>query len=91
MAGTWRASASSCPMSSSEGRAVTETGVVREPIRASGMDGRPMGAVRTTVQDLKVVRVDSDRNLILLNGSVPGPSGAVVMVRASTDRRGRKQ
>jgi len=50
-----------------------------------------MGAARTTVQDLRVVRVDSGRNLLLLNGSVPGPSGAVVMVRALTDRRGRKQ
>jgi large subunit ribosomal protein L3 len=44
-----------------------------------------MGAARTTVQDLKVVRVDADRNLLLLNGSVPGPSGSVVMVRASAD------
>ena len=54
------------------------------------MAGR-MGAVRTTVQDLKVVRVDSDRNLILLNGSVPGPSGAVVMVRASADQKKDKR
>ena len=46
-----------------------------------------MGAARTTVQDLKVVRVDSDRNLLLLNGSVPGPSGSVVMVRASTEKK----
>jgi large subunit ribosomal protein L3 len=49
-----------------------------------------MGAVRTTVQDLKVVRVDSDRNLLLLNGSVPGPSGSVVMVRASADQKGAR-
>jgi len=49
-----------------------------------------MGAARTTVQDLKVVRVDSGRNLLLLNGSVPGPSGSVVMVRASTDQKGGK-
>jgi large subunit ribosomal protein L3 len=48
-----------------------------------------MGAVRTTVQDLKVVRVDTDRNLLLLNGSVPGPSGSVVMVRASADQKGK--
>ena len=46
-----------------------------------------MGAARTTVQDLKVVRVDSDRNLLLLNGSVPGPSGSVVMIRASTEKK----
>jgi large subunit ribosomal protein L3 len=50
-----------------------------------------MGAARTTMQDLKVVRVDSARNLLLLHGSVPGPSGSVVMVRASTDRKGGKQ
>ena len=47
-----------------------------------------MGSARTTVQDLRVVRVDSDRNLLLLNGSVPGPSGALVMVRASADQKG---
>jgi len=50
-----------------------------------------MGAARTTVHDLRVVRVDSGRNLLLLNGSVPGPSGGVVMVRASSDRKGGKQ
>jgi len=41
-----------------------------------------MGARRTTVQDLKVVRVDAERNLLLLNGSVPGPTGGLVMVLA---------
>ena len=50
-----------------------------------------MGAVRTTVQDLRVLRVDSDRNLLLLNGSVPGPSGAVVMLRASADQKKDKR
>src|SRR5437870_4308238 len=45
-----------------------------------------MGARRTTVQDLKVVRVDTGRNLLLLQGSVPGPAGAVVMVRAAADQ-----
>jgi large subunit ribosomal protein L3 len=49
-----------------------------------------MGSARTTVQDLKVVRVDSDRNLLLLNGSVPGPSGALVMIRASADQKGAR-
>jgi large subunit ribosomal protein L3 len=49
-----------------------------------------MGARRTTVQDLRVVRVDAERNLLLLNGSVPGPTGGLVMVWASADAKGRE-
>jgi large subunit ribosomal protein L3 len=46
-----------------------------------------MGAVRRTVQGLKVVRVDAERNLVLVNGSVPGPRGEVVVVRASVKQK----
>ena len=42
-----------------------------------------MGNVKTTVQGLKVVRVDPDRNLLLIGGTIPGGKGAVVMVRGS--------
>ncbi len=40
-----------------------------------------MGNVRTTVQNLEVVRVDSDRNLLLIKGAVPGHKGGQVIVR----------
>jgi large subunit ribosomal protein L3 len=40
-----------------------------------------MGNVRVTSQNLKVILVDVDRNLIGVNGSVPGPRGGVVMVK----------
>ncbi len=40
-----------------------------------------MGAVRVTVQNLEVVRVDAERNLILVKGAVPGPRKSVVMVK----------
>ncbi len=40
-----------------------------------------MGACRTTVQNLKVVKVDADRNLVMVRGGVPGPDGATVLVR----------
>lgn len=40
-----------------------------------------MGAVRVTVQNLEVVRVDADKNLILVKGAVPGPKKGLVMVR----------
>jgi large subunit ribosomal protein L3 len=43
--------------------------------------GGHMGAVRTTVKKLRVVRVDTDRNLLLVMGSVPGTRGALTLVR----------
>ncbi len=46
------------------------------------MAGR-MGAVRQTTQNLTVHAVDSERGLILLKGAVPGPKGAVVLVKTA--------
>ncbi|QQD17535.1 50S ribosomal protein L3 [Spongiibacter nanhainus] len=40
-----------------------------------------MGAERVTVQTLEVVRVDAERNLILVKGSIPGAPGGDVIVR----------
>jgi large subunit ribosomal protein L3 len=40
-----------------------------------------MGAVNRTVQNLEVVRVDADRQLLLIKGAVPGPKGGDVVVR----------
>jgi large subunit ribosomal protein L3 len=40
-----------------------------------------MGNVRRTVQNLEVVRVDAERNLLLIKGAVPGHSGGQVIVR----------
>lgn len=40
-----------------------------------------MGSVVRTQQSLEVVRVDPQRNLLLVKGSVPGPKGADVMIR----------
>jgi len=40
-----------------------------------------MGNVRRTVQNLEVVRVDSERNLLLIRGAVPGHAGGRVIVR----------
>ena len=42
-----------------------------------------MGAERTSVRCLRVVRVDAERNLLLLDGGVPGARGALVLVRES--------
>ncbi|HEY2883022.1 MAG TPA: 50S ribosomal protein L3 [Pirellulales bacterium] len=40
-----------------------------------------MGNVRTTMRNLKVVRVDKENNLLLVRGAVPGPNGGYVIVR----------
>ena len=42
-----------------------------------------MGAVKVTIQNLEVVRVDADKNLILVKGAVPGPKKAVVVIKES--------
>ncbi|WP_018347763.1 50S ribosomal protein L3 [Longispora albida] len=46
------------------------------------MAGR-MGGVRFTVQNLAVQAVDTENNLILIKGAVPGPKGAVVLIRTA--------
>jgi large subunit ribosomal protein L3 len=40
-----------------------------------------MGNVRRTVQNLEVVRVDAERNVLLIKGAVPGHAGGKVIVR----------
>lgn len=48
------------------------------------------GAERVTMQGLSVVRVDKEKNLILVKGSVPGPSGGLVVVRHTKKGRIRE-
>jgi len=40
-----------------------------------------MGGVRVTTQNLAVVRVDKERNLMLIRGAVPGANGALLEIR----------
>ena len=42
-----------------------------------------LGHAQTTVLNLEVVEVDTERSLLLLKGAVPGPNGTVVMVRSA--------
>lgn len=46
------------------------------------MPGR-LGGVQITVQKLKVVKVDSGRNLILIRGAVPGPNKSLITIKSS--------
>lgn len=47
-----------------------------------------LGAERVTVQSLKIVRVDAERNLLLVKGAVPGAVGSDVIVRPAVKARG---
>jgi len=40
-----------------------------------------MGSDRVTVRNLEVVRVDTDNNLLIVRGSVPGAGGSYVVIR----------
>ena len=50
------------------------------------MPGR-LGGVRRTVQGLRIVKVDAERNLILVHGSVPGPKGSLLEIRQTVKNK----
>ena len=50
--------------------------------RGMKMAGR-MGNVTTTTQNLTVHAVDAERGLLLIKGAIPGPKGAIVLVRTA--------
>jgi len=49
-----------------------------------------MGNVRRTVQNLEVVRVDAERNVLLIKGAVPGHAGGQVVVRPAIKHKNKK-
>ena len=48
--------------------------------RGMPMAGR-MGGKRVTVQSLEVIKVDTERNLLVVKGSVPGPRNGILMIK----------
>ncbi len=49
------------------------------------MAGR-MGNERVTVQNLEIVKVDAEKNLILIKGAIPGPKKGFVTIKPTTKR-----
>jgi large subunit ribosomal protein L3 len=49
-----------------------------------------LGNVTRTQQGLEIVRVDGDKNLLLVKGAIPGPKGADVVIRPSVKGGGAK-
>ncbi|KIR62974.1 50S ribosomal protein L3 [Micromonospora harpali] len=57
--------------------------------KGTRMAGR-MGGVRYTVQNLTVQAVDTENNLLLVRGAIPGPKGALVLVRTAAKVKAKK-
>jgi len=55
----------------------TRVGHVRKGKRMAGH----MGNVRVTVQNLRVVKVDPERNLLVVKGAVPGPKKGLLLIK----------
>jgi large subunit ribosomal protein L3 len=49
-----------------------------------------LGDIKVTTQNLEIVRVDAERNLLLIKGSVPGSKGGNVVVRPAIKAKGAK-
>lgn len=70
-------------------RRVGSMGANTDPARVfkgKKMPGQ-MGNVNVTVQNLKVIQVDGERNILVVKGAVPGPRGGLVEIRTSVKSR----
>jgi large subunit ribosomal protein L3 len=45
------------------------------------------GAERVTAPNLRVVKIDADRHLVLVEGSVPGPNGGLILIRPTNRKK----
>ena len=65
-------------------RAVGSRGPMR-PMRVLKGKKLPghMGVQKITIQNLEIIKVDMDKNVLLVKGSVPGPKGAILKIKSS--------
>ncbi len=59
-------------------------------IKGKKLPGR-MGGVRVTVQRLTIVRVDVNRNLLLIKGAIPGPKKGLVIIKNTVKPNKRRR
>ena len=66
-------------------RRIGSIGMCQTPGRVFKNQKMPghMGSKRRTVQNLRVVRIDAEKNLILVRGAIPGANGDTVVVRSA--------
>ena len=62
-------------------RGVGSMGANSDPSRKNKHMPGHYGVERVTIQNLEIVKVDAERNLLLIKGAVPGPNGGLLEVR----------
>jgi large subunit ribosomal protein L3 len=58
------------------------------PKKGIRMAGR-YGNENVTIRNLKLVRIDAEKNLVLVQGAVPGPNGGLVSIRATNKKKSK--
>src|SRR5204863_7182090 len=61
------------------------SGRPKKGIRMAGRHGNE----RVTIRNLKLVRIDVENNLVLVEGAVPGPNGGLVSIRATNKKKSK--
>ena len=66
-------------------RGVGSMGACATPARVFKNKHMPghYGVERVTVQNLELVKIDAERNLLLIKGAVPGPNGGLLIVKSA--------
>lgn len=57
-------------------------GAVKGNLKGKPLPGQ-MGNVKTTIQNLKIAKVDVEKQVILISGSIPGPNKGLVMIKTA--------
>lgn len=65
--------------------AMSAGGSPAKVLKNKKLPGR-MGNTRTTVQNLEIVKIDTERNLLMIKGAVPGPRGNMVIIKDTVKR-----
>jgi large subunit ribosomal protein L3 len=68
----------------------TNRGTSGKPKKGVRMAGR-MGNVQVTTRNHRLVKIDAEKNLLLIMGALPGPNGSLVFVRKSVTARVTKE
>ncbi len=63
-------------------------GAIKGKLKGKPLPGQ-MGYVTKTVQNLEIVKIDAERELILVKGSIPGPKKGLVVVKSAIKQVGK--
>ena len=63
-------------------------GAIKGKLKGKPLPGQ-MGSVTKTIQNLEIVKVDKERGLILVKGSIPGPKKGLVVIKSAIKHVGK--